>query len=176
MAARPTADRVKEALFSMLISRFDLSGAVVLDLFAGTGALGIEALSRGAGRAVFVEQDRATGDVLRRNIAACGFADRAEILSLPVRRALRELDRRAARFEGVFIDPPYGRGLLDATLGQLAATSVLRLRAWVVGERHIDDPLAHRYGSLQLTRTRRYGKTSLDLFCVAELTEHVAVS
>jgi len=161
---RPTADRVREGLFSMLASRFDFDAAVVLDLFAGTGALGIEALSRGAARAVFVEQSRAALHVLRANVELCGFAPRAEIRPLPVRRALRELDERSYRFDGVLLDPPYGRGLLNSTLQMLAESALLRSGAWVIGEGHVDDAVAETYGTLRLTRTRRYGKTSVVLY------------
>src|ERR1700752_4701957 len=100
-SVRPTADRVKEALFSMLQSRFDLDGAAVLDLFAGTGALGIEALSRGAARAVFVESDRGARTVLEANLTLCGLSDRSRVLPVPVRRALEMLAGGThGRFEG----------------------------------------------------------------------------
>ncbi len=175
-AVRPTADRVKEALFSIVASRFDFDGATVLDLFAGSGALGLEALSRGAARAVFVEHHRAAADALRRNAEACGFAGRVEVLVMPAGRALRELARRPTRFDGVLLDPPYGKGLLAETLTQLAAAAVLGPGAWVVAEGHVDDQLAGAYGPLRLTQTRRYGKTALTLFGVTGESEEMAES
>ena len=161
---RPTADRVKEALFSMLQSRFDLAGAALLDLFAGTGALGIEGLSRGARRTVFVEQDRAARRVLDANLAACGFAARGRVVCLPVSRALVELVARGERFDGVFLDPPYGRGLADQALAQLAAAGLIESGGWVAVEHHVDDVLADAYGPLRLTAARRYGKTAVAVF------------
>jgi len=163
-AVRPTADRVKEALFSMLQSRFDLAGAALLDLFAGTGALGIEGLSRGAGRAVFVEQDHAARRVLDTNLGLCGLAPRGRVVAQPVRRALAELAARGERFDGVLMDPPYGRGLADGALVQLATAGVVATDGWVAVEHHVDDVLADAYGSLHLTAARRYGKTALAVF------------
>jgi 16S rRNA (guanine(966)-N(2))-methyltransferase RsmD len=155
----------------MLESRFDLRSATILDLFAGTGSLGMEALSRGAGRAVFVEQGRTALRVLRANLDACGFVEQAEVWPVAVRRGLRELDSRGDHFDGVFMDPPYGRGLLEATLEQLVATRLLRPGSWVVAEGHVDDMLAEGYGALQLTRNRRYGKTSIVLYSLMNAEE-----
>jgi 16S rRNA (guanine(966)-N(2))-methyltransferase RsmD len=168
---RPTADRVKEALFSMLQSRFDLAGAVVLDLFAGSGALGLEGLSRGAGRAVFVEQDHEARRVLAANVAACGFAERSRIVARSVRRAVAELATHGARFDGVLMDPPYGHGLADAALAQLAAAGLVAPGGWVAVEHQVDDVLAEGYGTLRLTAARRYGKTAVALFADSRRVE-----
>ena len=173
---RPTADRVREGLFSILESRFDLRDAVILDLFAGTGALGIEALSRGARRAVFVEQGRGALRVLRENVELCGFALRAEVWPLPVRRALRGLGEHAYRFDGVLLDPPYGRGLLASTLEMLAESTLLRAGAWVVAEGHVDEAVSESYGPLRLTRNRRYGKTSIVLYSLTDIDSTAAGS
>jgi 16S rRNA (guanine(966)-N(2))-methyltransferase RsmD len=170
-AVRPTADRVKEALFSMLESRFDLEGAVLLDLFAGTGALGIEGLSRGAGRVVFVEQDYAARRVLDNNLMACRLAERSEVIGLPVRRALANLEAGGRRFDGVLMDPPYGRELATATLAQLGASPLVTSGGWVAVEHHVDDGLADAYGRLRLTAARRYGKTALTLFSSSRMVD-----
>jgi 16S rRNA (guanine(966)-N(2))-methyltransferase RsmD len=168
---RPTADRVKESLFSMLVSRVALVDAVVLDLFAGSGALGIEALSRGAASATFVEQDRPTARLLARNLERCGFAAVATILPLPAHRAVAEMAQRGSRFDGALLDPPYGRQLAAAALADLAAQALLAPGGWAVAEHHIDDALAERYGPLQLTTSKRYGSTALTLY---QVSEHVA--
>lgn len=131
MAVRPTADRVREAIFSILGGR--VAGADVLDLFAGTGALGLEALSRGAREAVFVESDPAAFAALRRNIAALG-AGGAEALPLDFRRAIGRLARAGRRFDLVFLDPPYGKGLSAAAAGGLARAGLLAPGASVVVE------------------------------------------
>ena len=105
---RPTAAKVREAVFSILGPA--VVGARVLDLFAGTGALGIEALSRGAAAAVFVEDHPESLKVLRRNLADLGLADRTTVWPLPVTTALKKLAGRGERFGLAFLDPPYGGG------------------------------------------------------------------
>lgn len=106
-AVRPTADRVREAVFNSLASRRAVAGARVLDLYAGTGALGIEALSRGASEAVFVEADRSVAAVLRSNLESVGFAQRAAVIVADAVAALEGLRRRGRRFDVALIDPPY---------------------------------------------------------------------
>ena len=163
-AVRPTADRVKEALFSILGSRFELADGVFLDLFAGSGAIGIEALSRGATHVTFVEQHAGTCQVLRDNLSLCGFLDRAAVHCTPVHRALRAAAARGEVYQGAFVDPPYGRGLANACLKELGDVRVLDRDAWVMVEHHADEALAASYGPLHLTHSRRYGKTCLALY------------
>lgn len=163
-SVRPTADRVKEALFSMLGSRVDLAEAVLLDLFAGSGALGIEALSRGAAAVVFVEQDAAARRLLGANLERCGLGGHGRVIGQPARAALIRLAAEGARFDGVLMDPPYGRGLARRTLEQLAAGPLLRPGAWVAAEHHLEDRLAEAYGTLRLTTAKRYGKTGVSLY------------
>jgi len=161
---RPTADRVKEALFSILGSRVDLDGAAVLDLFAGSGALGIEALSRGAATVTFVEHDHGARRALQANLARCGFTDRAATLGQAVQAALARLAGEGARFDGVLMDPPYGKGLADRALGLLAAGGLVEPGGWAAVEHHADDRLAAAYGDLRLTTAKRYGKTVVSLY------------
>ena len=175
-AVRPTADRVKEALFSILQSRFDLEGATLLDLFAGSGALGIEGLSRGAARAVFVEQAHTARRVLLANLAACGLAQRSHVVARSVHQAIAELTASGERFSGVLMDPPYGRGLADETLARLAAARLVRPGGWVAVEHHVADVLADAYGPLRLTAARRYGKTAVAVFSDSRMVEQAAAS
>lgn len=163
-AIRPTADRVKEALFSIVGSRFDLTGAEILDLFAGSGALGIEALSRGAARVTFVEQSAPALRVLQANLEASRFSPQAAVVRLRVSRALERLQAQAARFDGVLLDPPYESALVGETLALIDRHGLVREGGWVVAEHHVDEPVEEAYGALQLTQSRRYGKTGLALF------------
>lgn len=163
-ATRPTADRVKEAMFSILGSRVDLDGADVLDLFAGSGALGIEALSRGAQHAVFVEERREAIRALQQNLAACGFTAASRVLPMGAAAALRRLAREGCRFDGVLLDPPYGKGLVAATFDGLVGAKLVRPGGWVVVEHHVDEPPPP--SPLHLTRTTRYGKTAVTLLHV----------
>lgn len=158
---RPTADRVKEALFSILDSRDRCAGARVLDLFAGSGSLGIEALSRGAAAATFVESDVKAARTIRANLAVAG-AD-AEVLVMPVNRALTALAERGRRFEGVFLDPPYEREWIERTLTQLDAARLVVDGGWVSVEHSRREEPPGRVGRLVVRDTRRYGDTRLTL-------------
>ena len=130
---RPTADRVKEALFAALDDA--VSGASVLDLYAGSGALGIEALSRGASSVVFVDRDRHAETAIRTNLATTRFEACATVSRMPVKRFLERTSRDAA-FEFVFLDPPYDidAGELSLTLRALAEPGIVPPGATVVIE------------------------------------------
>jgi 16S rRNA (guanine(966)-N(2))-methyltransferase RsmD len=163
-AIRPTADRVKEALFSIVGSRFELEGKEVLDLFAGSGALGIEALSRGAARVTFVEQSAPAVRVLQDNLEASRFLPQATIVRLRVDRALQRLHTQGVRFDGVLLDPPYESKLVGETLRLIDRCDLVSDGGWVVAEHQVDERIEPEYGALQLTQSRRYGKTGLALF------------
>jgi 16S rRNA (guanine966-N2)-methyltransferase len=157
---RPTAERVREALFSML---GELEGAVVLDLFAGTGALAIEALSRGARRAVLVERDRHALAALQANLADLGLQSaEAEVRRSEALRALRNARERAETYDLVFVDPPYSHaGELGRELA-VALPPLLAPRARVVVEsdRRRGEPPAL---PLAVEAQRRYGDTSITI-------------
>jgi 16S rRNA (guanine966-N2)-methyltransferase len=155
---RPTSDRVREACFSML---GDLDGAVVLDLFAGTGALAIEALSRGAERAVFVERDAAALRVLRANLEALGLAGpEVEVRAGDAFVALRAAREAGETYDLVFVDPPYSRaGELEGELG-LLLPGLLAPGARVVVESDRRAPLRL---ALAVERERRYGDTVITI-------------
>lgn len=128
-ATRPTADRTREALFSMLVSRLgNFDGLAVADLFAGSGALGIEALSRGAGSCLFVEQDRAALEALRANLAALGLTGDVQATSV---LALRPV---AAPLDLIVMDPPYGSGAGAVALDRLARLGWTGPATWVAIE------------------------------------------
>ena len=152
-ATRPTSDRVREALFSVL---GDVRGARVLDLFAGSGALGIEALSRGAAHATFVDSAPAAVRALRENVAALGLEEVAEVRRQDARAFLRTAKKAGHEYDLVFLDPPYR---LAAGLGRDLSptlTGVLAPRACVVWESDRRDAPALE---LPITDERRYGDT-----------------
>jgi 16S rRNA (guanine(966)-N(2))-methyltransferase RsmD len=163
VGVRPTADRVREALFSSL---GDLEGARVLDLYAGTGALGIEALSRGASAAVFVERSRAALAVLRSNLEALELNVRsgpAQVIRGDAGAVLRRLARAGERFDLVLLDPPYASGEAPRALEGLVEGGLLAHDAEVVLEasrRHPVTPVA----GLVLRDQRRYGDTLIVRF------------
>ena len=155
LATRPTAARAREALFSMLASRLGtFEGLRVLDLFAGSGALGLEALSRGAAHARFVEQFPAPLAVLRRNIDALEAAGVTEIVRAPVEK----LGPAPAPHDLAFVDPPYHMGLAAAALGVLVRPGWLAPGAWIAVETAHDDALP---GEPEVDRT--HGKARLRL-------------
>ena len=161
---RPTAARVREALFSILGQ--DLTGDRVLDLFAGAGSLGIEAASRGAARVVFVEQSRAHARVLSANAALLDGVAEVVVRTADARRALRGLAAAGERFDLVLLDPPYGKGLATEALAALevVADRLLRPGAVVVVETDGRDALPERLGALVRRGPRRYGDTEIWLY------------
>lgn len=162
---RPTADRVREAIFDILGEK--TKGARVLDLFAGTGALGLEALSRGASSAVLVESDPRIFAVMRRNVLDLG-AGAAETLPMDCRAALRVLRRRGSRFNLVFLDPPYGKGIAESTAEGLAGAGLLEPGGTVVVEEAARTPDAHFPAGWERTGDRRYGDTRVMIFTVGK--------
>jgi 16S rRNA (guanine(966)-N(2))-methyltransferase RsmD len=153
---RPTQDRVREAIFNALGEA--VLDARVLDLFAGAGGLGIEALSRGAAHAVFVEQDARTARMLRANVERLGLRPRAEVWQAPAARAVLDLHTRGARFDLVLMDPPYRTRLAQTTLDAVCAASILADSAVVVVETYARDPVGAPPGTSKV-RERRYGDT-----------------
>jgi len=156
---RPTTDRVKESIFAIISVK--LSQAVVLDLFAGSGALSIEALSRGASQAVLVENDPAAAACIKANLAATEFSERCKLLTMSAFRAVTLLTSQSYNFDIVFLDPPYERGMLPKTLAALVAGKLLRPGAVLVAEHsrkeEIDPIMAH----LAIYRREVYGDTAV---------------
>lgn len=165
-ATRPTAARAREALFAILA---DVSDARVLDLYAGSGALGLEALSRGAERIVLVESSKAAQRAIRQNLAGLGVESRATLLPLRAEASLRALERLGP-FGLVFADPPWADA--QAALGvleKLASSSLLAPAARLVLEHAARTPPTQKPGTrLICTDTRRWGDTAVSLFEVIE--------
>jgi 16S rRNA (guanine966-N2)-methyltransferase len=160
LATRPTQDRVREALFSIL---GDVEGLDVLDLFAGSGALGFEALSRGARSAVFVDPARAAVAALRANVESLGVSDATAVRAVEAAPALKALGREGRAFGLVFLDPPYAFADPAATISALARARVLVPGAWIVFE-HAAKGDAPPVGGFELRFTRAYGDTALTFY------------
>lgn len=159
---RPTAEKVREAIFNVLGP--DLEEHSVLDLFAGTGAMGLEALSRGAGLVVMVDQHPAAINLISRNLAACGNPQQAKVFKLDLHRDLKGLTCHDYLFDLVFLDPPYGRGLTNRCLEHLGTGTLLKPGATVVAEHAVAVDLSSTYGCLQLRSVRRYGSTGVSFY------------
>ncbi len=157
LATRPTPDRLRESLFSVLAPL--LEGCVFVDAYAGSGAVGIEALSRGAARAVFLERHRPAARLIEENLRALGAGDRATVLCAP---ALRHLGKIAADI--VFLDPPYD---LEAEYSQALHTLGEHPPGLVVAQHSARLQLRGEYGRLRLTRALRQGDNVLSFFAVS---------
>jgi 16S rRNA (guanine966-N2)-methyltransferase len=163
MRIRPTSDRVREAIFDLV--GHDLSGFRVLDLFAGTGSLGIEALSRGASSAVFVDGSPQSLDLIRRNIALCGLEERTLVVKRDLKKGLPLGDPRfQVSFALIFIDPPYGRGLIPPLLEELVASKCIDRGSWVVVETGKAEELPESVHHLNSADSRVYGDTKISLY------------
>ena len=165
-STRPTSDRLRETLFNVLAPRIE--GASFLDLYAGSGAVGIEALSRGAARVVFVEQAPPALTALRANLARLGICDRIRITSGGVSAFLRRVRPAASPvFDLVFLDPPWdATGEYAATLGLLGGASAVLLApgALVIAEHRRKQPLEERYGTMRRTRLLGQGDAALSFY------------
>ena len=159
---RPTTDKVKEALFSIIGPYFD--GETALDLFAGTGGLGIEALSRGAGRCIFIDANPRSVEVVRRNLEAAGLSDRAEVYRNDARKAIKLLEKRDVRFDLLFLDPPYAMKDCDELLTDLASRGMVAEGAVAVVEHESGFDYGERFGEYTRRRHATYGETALSIY------------
>jgi 16S rRNA (guanine966-N2)-methyltransferase len=156
---RPTADRVKKSLFDIL---HPITGKSFLDLFAGSGNIGLEALSRGARFSIFVERDVHQVKAIRMCLAQLGFSERAEVIAADARRALGHLVQRGTRFDVLFADPPYDEGLARETLQWLGKGEVLTKIGIVVLQHSVREKIEGSQAEvLVIVDQRRYGDTML---------------
>ena len=158
---RPTSDRTREAIFNILFDR--VHGAVVLDLFAGSGALGIEALSRGADMATFIDKAPAAVSLLKKNVHACRLEDRSRIISWDIERDLKCLRSHDSQYNLIFLDPPYHRGMAPRALSHLKECRAMKPGACLVLEHGEADELPLPLDDFRLLDQRRYGKTLVSI-------------
>jgi 16S rRNA (guanine(966)-N(2))-methyltransferase RsmD len=160
---RPTSDKVRESVFNIL--RGEFTDSAVLDLFAGTGALGIEALSQGASDAVFVERSAAACAVIRANLRRIGFEDAGRVMQMPAEKALRTI---SDSFGLVMLDPPYAYPGIHDILSLIGNSRVVDAESIVVLEHSPRFPVNERYSKLTLERHKVYGDTAVSIFAVQE--------
>ncbi|MFI5338545.1 MAG: 16S rRNA (guanine(966)-N(2))-methyltransferase RsmD [Candidatus Methylomirabilales bacterium] len=164
---RPTSDLLRQAVFNVLGDR--IQGAQVLDLFAGTGSVGLEALSRGAATATFVEKDRRAVATLRSNLASLNLTSRARVIAGDVLLTLRRFETGGETFDCLFLDPPYAGDLAARCIEKLADGSLLRENGALVTQAFHKTPLPEQVGILRRTWRRRYGESSLAVYTKEEL-------
>ncbi len=161
LSLRPTSDRVKESIFNILGGQVE--GGTVLDLFAGTGNLGIEALSRGAKEVIFVEKGKQALRLIQRNLAQFKMEERSELLPTDANRAIGILRQRGKTFDLIFMDPPYEQGLIERTLSKLNSRPIFHEDSIVVVEHHRREPLSSAAKGWNLIRERQIGETVISI-------------
>ena len=159
MVTRPTTDRVKEAMFSII--HFDIPGACVLDLFGGTGQLGIEALSRGAKSAVFVDAGEPACRLIRENLKRTKLDHQAKVVRSDY---LSFLERTKEQFDIIFLDPPYAEVFLENSLNKITEIDILRTGGIIVAERPLGKDLPWEMEGFQRSRDYKYGNTLLTVY------------
>ena len=159
MLTRPTADRVKEALFSII--NFDLPGAAVLDLFGGTGQLGIEALSRGANSAVFVDQREDACKIIRENLRRTKLESQGCVVRSDYLDYLR---RSREKFDIILLDPPYAEVFLENALKCITEIDILKSDGIIVAERPVEKELPFEFEGFTRSKDYKYGKTLLTIY------------
>ncbi len=158
---RPTADRTKEIIFNVLQ---DVSGIDVLDVYAGTGSLGIEALSRGAAKAVFIERSRAVGEVLLRNLARTSFTDKSEVLKSSANAAMLALSRRGRTFSLIVADPPYHTDSTVEVANMIVNSGLLDIGGRLVVEGSSRGEPGAAIDGLALAKTKTAGDSRLSFY------------
>ena len=158
LETRPTTGKVKEALFSVI--QFDIEGRRVLDLFAGTGQLGIEALSRGAAECVFVDRRADAVKLIRENLQVCGLTDSAVVRSGDAMAYLKS----GEKFDLIFLDPPYASSLLEQALSDIAGFDICREHGIIMAESPADAVLPPLEAPYRLYREYRYGRIKLTVY------------
>ena len=163
---RPTSDRLRETLFNILGPTVE--GATFVDLYAGTGAVGIEALSRGARHAIFIEQHAPAVALIRRNLGSLGIGAEAEILGMTVPRAIERLEARRVHGQFIFLDPPYAADIeYENTLAALGESPLVAPDGRVIVEHLKKRELPGRAGELELTRVVEQGDAALSFYRLA---------
>ncbi|MGH9469694.1 MAG: 16S rRNA (guanine(966)-N(2))-methyltransferase RsmD [Terriglobia bacterium] len=166
-ALRPTSDQMRETLFDVLGDR--ARGACFLDLYAGSGAVGIEALSRGAGSVVFVEQHRPASEMVLQNLAALGIKSNFRLITSDASAAIERLASESARFEYIFLDPPYAAvGEYHRCLREIARAGISAPESVVIAEHSRHCNLEERYGALARFRLLRHGDSQLAFYRIAK--------
>ena len=165
---RPTADRVKESVFNILSNLkmtdgHPILGAKVLDLFAGTGNLGLEALSRGADQVLFVDNSLTSLAAVKDNIASTKLSAHAELLKGDSVKLIDRFEQAGRKFTLVFIDPPYNQGLINRVLSKLDSGSILEGGGLIVVEHSKHEPVTGPFCNLSLLRSERYGETLVSI-------------
>lgn len=163
VTTRPTTDKVKEAIFNMVGPYFD--GGIALDLFAGSGGLGIEALSRGIEKCVFVDRETKAIQTIHKNLELCQIeADSFEVYRNDAERALKAIIKRSLQFQLIFLDPPYKQQRLKALIEKLSDNHVVTENGFIITEHGSDVQLDHEIGHFIQVKHETYGMSSISIY------------
>jgi 16S rRNA (guanine966-N2)-methyltransferase len=162
ISTRPTSGRVKESLFNMLA--YMIRGSEVLDLFAGTGSLGIEALSWGAARAVFIDKNAECCAAIKKNLENTGFAGHAEVYPIDFAEGIKRLSLEGRKFDLVLLDPPYNKNFIQESLNLLEKNDIIKTGGVIAAEHGKSDSLPERLGRLKVVDSRKYGDTMIAIY------------
>ncbi len=162
LAVRPTSDRLRETLFNILAPRIE--GSRFLDICAGSGAVGLEALSRGAGAATFIDNSRRACSVIEANLQTLGIKREATVINRDAFTALKRLADEAKQFDIVFLDPPYASGIYDTLMHELATTALLSNDSIVIVEHRAKTPPEPHYDELKLFREVKQGESAIAFY------------
>lgn len=163
---RPTTDRVKESLFNIINGHMIDSN--VLDLFAGTGSLGIECLSRGASKCVFVDINKSSLDIVKSNIKKARLETESEVMNLDCKTAIDKLKIRNEKFDLIFMDPPYYEKLFVSSLQKISDSKILSEDGLVVVEHDTVEKIPDSVGELRKEKSRKYGNTTLTFYSMED--------
>ncbi|HJQ67682.1 MAG TPA: 16S rRNA (guanine(966)-N(2))-methyltransferase RsmD [Blastocatellia bacterium] len=162
---RPTSDRLRETLFNIIAPRVE--GCRFLDICAGSGAIGIEALSRGAASATFIDKSRRASAIIESNLASLSITSNATVINRDALQALKRLSADAAQFDIIFFDPPYASEIYSQVMGELASGLLLDPEGVVITEHRAKRPPAAEYGELKMYREVKQGESALAFYARA---------
>jgi 16S rRNA (guanine966-N2)-methyltransferase len=157
MGTRPTLDRVKVSIFNILNNK--INGAKVLDLFAGTGSLGLEAISRYAETCTMVEWHKPTFNILNENISTLGFEKNSITYNIDAIEVLGKLNKKAEGFDIIFLDPPYGQNLVDTSVTYIDKYNLLNTEGVIMSKYDSTDTITEKIGNIRVYRTIKYGRS-----------------
>lgn len=161
-STRPTTDKVKESIFNMIGPYFN--GGIGLDLFGGSGSLGVEALSRGIDKVVFIDRDIKAVQTIRKNVETCHFTERAEVYRNDAERALKALFKRKLAFDLIFLDPPYKQQKIKELIELICKNNLIKVNGYIVSEHSEEVALPNKIDSLHKIKCETYGITAVSVF------------
>lgn len=162
MDTRPTSDRVKESVFNIISKK--VYGARVLDLFSGTGNLGLEAISRGAEWCTFIEKNKITHKILLENVNNLGFSEKCEVYSRDAFDVLEMLGKNSEKYDIIFLDPPYSKGLIERAIIKISENSLINNKGIIMSEYDENDVIPENINGINIFRTEKYGRTKISFW------------